>query len=41
MFKFYQTASAEEKNEMRKLLSAGNQEAAWKLLQKVTGIKLK
>jgi hypothetical protein len=41
MFKFYKVASAEEKNQMRKLLLAGDQEAAWKLLQKVTGVKLK
>lgn len=41
MFKFYQIASPEQKQQMRALLKAGRQEEAWGLLQKVTGVKLK
>lgn len=41
MFKFYQVASPEMKDLMRKLLAQGKEEAAWELLQKVTGVKLK
>lgn len=40
MFKFHQIASAEEKSKMRELLSAGQQDEAWKLLKKVTSAEL-
>jgi len=41
MFKFYQIATSEEKDRMKKFLSSGEQEAAWEFLKKITGIKLK
>jgi len=40
MFKFYQLATDEQKAEMKKLILAKNTDAAWELLQKVTGVKL-
>lgn len=41
MFKFHQMASDAQKEEMKKLLSAGKEDEAWKLLQSVTGVKLR
>lgn len=41
MFRFYQVATPEQKAEMKQLLSGGKQDAAWELLQRVTGVKLK
>jgi len=40
MFKFYQLATDEQKAEMKKLILDKNTDAAWELLQKVTGVKL-
>jgi hypothetical protein len=40
MFKFYQTASGEQKAEMKTLLAAKDFKKAWELLQQVTGVKL-
>ena len=41
MFKFYQIATPEQKSEMKKYLSAGDQASAWEFLQTVTGTRLK
>jgi hypothetical protein len=40
MFKFYQVATPEEKVRMKKLIADKMTDAAWELLQKVTGVKL-
>lgn len=40
MFKFYQIATPEQKTQMKKLIFDKKTEAAWELLQKVTGVKL-
>lgn len=40
MFKFFQRATPGEKARMKALLSSGNQDDAWKFLQKITGVKL-
>lgn len=40
MFKFYQVATPERKKYMKELIMAGQQEEAWKLLQKVTNSEL-
>lgn len=40
MFKFYQVATPEQKKYMKELIMAGQQEEAWKLLQKVTSSEL-
>lgn len=41
MFKFYQMASPEIKDLMKKLIASGKKREAWELLKKVTGVKLK
>ena len=41
MFKFYQIATPEQKAQMKKLIFDKKTEAAWELLQQVTGIKLR
>lgn len=41
MFKFYQIASDQQKEEMKRLLADGKQDEAWTLLQSVTGTKLR
>lgn len=38
--KFYQTASEADKKKLKGLLEAGKQEAAWALIQSVTGVQL-
>ena len=40
MFKFFEVATDEMKQVMKSLLAQGNTDAAWELLQKVTGMKL-
>jgi len=40
MFRFYEIATEEQKNNMEKLLSTNQNPAAWEYLQKVTGISL-
>jgi hypothetical protein len=40
MFKFYQIASEEDKKQMKELISKKLFDAAWQLLQKVTGVNL-
>jgi len=41
MFKFYQIASDQQKEEMKRLLAVGKQDEAWELLKSVTGTKLR
>ena len=40
MMQFYRTASRQDVQKMERLLSDGDFEGAWALLQKVTGVKL-
>ena len=40
MARFFQVATAEEKARLKKLIAAGKQEEAWKLLQQVTKMEL-
>ena len=40
MAKFYQVATPEEKARLKKLISDGKQEEAWKFLQQVTKMEL-
>ena len=40
MFKFYSKASDNEKMLLKKLIAAGQDRNAWRLIQKVTGVKL-
>lgn len=40
MFKFYQKASDEQKQKMKRLLNNKKFDEAWELLQAVTGVKL-
>lgn len=40
MVRFYRIATDEEKAHLKRLIAAGRQEEAWKLLQKVTGMEL-
>jgi len=40
MMKFFKVATPEEKAEMKQFLAQGDQEAAWELLQRVTGEEL-
>lgn len=39
-FKFFQIATSEQKAELKRLLANGNQNKAWELIQKVSGVKL-
>jgi hypothetical protein len=41
MFKFYEVATPEQKQQMKSLLQNEKQEDAWELLQQVTKVKLK
>ncbi len=40
MMKFFQVATPQEKEKLKKLIADKNQSAAWKLIQDVTGMKL-
>jgi hypothetical protein len=40
MFKFYEVATAEEKQQMRRLITAHKDEEAWAFLQRVTKLTL-
>jgi hypothetical protein len=40
MMKFFQVATKEEKEKLKKLIADKNQSAAWKMIQDVTGMKL-
>jgi len=40
MMKFFEVATKEEKEKLKKLIADKNQSAAWKLIQDVTGMKL-
>ena len=40
MMKFFEVASKEQKEKLKKLIADKNQSAAWKLIQDVTGMKL-
>jgi len=40
MARFFQVASAEEKTRLKKLISDGREEEAWKFMQRVTGKEL-
>jgi hypothetical protein len=40
MMKFFQVATPEQKQKLKKLIADKNQSAAWKLIQDVTGMKL-
>jgi len=41
MYRFYQIASDREKSQLKLLIAAGQQEKAWQLLKRVTGVGLK
>lgn len=40
LFKFYQVAKENDKQELKKLIQAKKTKDAWQLIQKVTGMKL-
>jgi hypothetical protein len=40
VMRFYQVATAEQKAEFDELMSAGDNRAAWQLIQDVVGVKL-
>ena len=40
MMKFFQVATSEQKEKLKKLIADKNQSAAWKMIQDVTGMKL-
>jgi hypothetical protein len=40
VMRFYQVATAEQKAKFDELMSAGDNRAAWKLIQNVVGVKL-
>ena len=40
MARFFQVATPEQKAELKRLIAAGKQEEAWKLLQQVTKMEL-
>lgn len=41
MMKFYDVASDKEIKQVEKMIDRGKEREAWKLIQKVTGMKLK